>query len=95
MEARRQFQMWKNAKDGFKRNPIDPNYQVTFIAFGMNDKDDLEFLKKILKLEDGKDQAWTVYKERLAKAKKFYYSHVLKKNSSYLMGETEYLQKER
>ena len=111
MEARRQFSMWKNSKDGFERNPIEPHYQVTFISFGINDKEDLEFLKKIRNLEEGKDwKAWNHYKKRigrvdekavdhynrrLAKAENFYYFNVLKRNSSYLMAETENLHIER
>ena len=87
--------MWKNSKDVYERNPIEPDYQVTFIAFGIDDKKDLEFLKKIRKLEDEKDKAWNPYKERLAAAEKFYNSHNRKRKSSSLMAETENLHKER
>ena len=87
--------MWKNSKDAYERNPIEPDYQVTFISFGIDDKEDLEFLQKILKLENDKDKAWNPYKERLVNSEKSYYIVSQKRKSSYIMAESEYLHIER
>ena len=68
--------MWKNStKDGYERNPIDPDYQVTFLKFGMVGREDLEFLQKIMKLENDRNEAWNPYIKRLAQAEKFYLKH--------------------
>ena len=87
--------MWKSSKDGYERNPIEPDYQVTFITFGIDDKEGFEFLQKILKLENDKDEAWNPYKGRLARAKNTYYFLSQRRKSSYIMAESEYLHIER
>ena len=66
--------MWKNSKDGYERNPIDPNYQVTIIAFGMDGNEDLEFLQKVREEEKKKNKLWNPYLGRLAQARAFYTS---------------------
>ena len=66
--------MWKNSKDSHVRNPIDPDYQVTMITFGMEGNDDLQFLQKMRKKEDEKNLPFNPYSSRLALAENFYKS---------------------
>ena len=99
-EAKRQFSIWKNSADAYEKNPIDPNYQAAIIGFGVDNKEDLEFLQNITKLEKEKENAWNDYKTRLALAEQLYNSYKGKqkqKNATEtdFETETENLRKER
>ena len=74
-EAKRQFSIWKNSADAYEKNPIDPDYQAAIIGFGIDNKEDLEFLQNITKLEKEKENAWNDYKTRLAIAAQLYNSY--------------------
>ena len=72
--AKKEFLKWKNSKDSHVRNPIDPDYQVAMITFGMEGNEDLEFLQKMREKEDEKNLPFNPYSSRLALAENFYES---------------------
>ena len=77
--AKKQFLKWKNSKDSHVRNPIDLDYQVAMITFGMEGNEDLEFLQKMREKEDEKNLPFNPYSSRLALAENFYESLPKKK----------------